>query len=79
MKTVTYNTYKFDELSPEAQEHAIEKLRYINVEDGFWYDYDGKTGFSSEEIRKYRLDPQKSGDLLTYKKMYFSLDREWYI
>ena len=76
-KTITL--YAFSELPEDIQSKVLDNNRYINVEGDFWYDYDGKTGFSSEEIRKYRLDPQKSGDLLTYKKMYFSLDREWYI
>ena len=80
MKTVTYNTYKFDELSPEAQEHVIEKLRYINVEDGFWYDYDGKTGFSAKELARMKVAVKDAPDeLLKFKSCYFDTDRSWYI
>ncbi len=82
MKTVTYNTYKFEELSEEAQEKAIEKLRYINVEDGSWYEYDGKTGFSSKELARMKVkvsDLKGNGELLTYKKLYFDTDRAGYI
>ena len=81
MKTVTYNTYKFDELSLEAQEHAIEKLRYINVDDSFWYDYDGKTGFTAKELKRMRVNPYDShaDDLLKFKNVYFDTDRSWYI
>lgn len=81
MKTVTYNTYKFSELSPEAQEKALENLRYINVGDSFWYEYDGKTGFTSTEIKRMKLQNNKDipDDLLKYKHLYFDLDRSWYI
>lgn len=81
MKTVTYNTYKFDELSEEAQEHAIEKLRYINVEDSFWYDYEGKTGFTAKELKRMKVSPYNShaNDLLKYKNLYFDIGRGWYI
>ena len=37
MKQHTITTYEFDELSPEAQAHAIEKLWDINVEYGDWW------------------------------------------
>ena len=77
--TKTITLYKYNELPEDIQEKVLEKNRYINVEDGFWYDYDGKTGFSRKEIHKYHLDPQKSSDLLSYKKMYFSLDRDYFI
>lgn len=80
MKTITYNTYKFDELSEEAQEHAIEKLRYINVEDSFWYDYDGKTGFTAKELKRMKLAVKDAPDeLLKFKDVYFDTDRSWYI
>ncbi len=45
MKTVSINTYKFGELSEEAQQKAIEHLYDINVDNNWWefvYD-DAKT------------------------------------
>lgn len=36
MKQHTITTYSFDELSPEAREHAIEKLWDINVAYDWW-------------------------------------------
>lgn len=36
MKTKTYNVYKFDELSKEAQQKAIESLCDINVDHEWW-------------------------------------------
>lgn len=36
MKTKTYNVYKFNELSKEAQEKAIENLYDINVDHDWW-------------------------------------------
>lgn len=39
MKTKTITLYQFDELSDEAKENAIEKLRDINVNYPDWDDY----------------------------------------
>lgn len=36
MQTKTYTVYKFEELTPEAQEKALDNLRYINVEYDWW-------------------------------------------
>ena len=58
METRTYNVYKFEELSKEAQEKAIENYRDINVD---FQGYDETTledlkeeleklGFSSPDI-----------------------------
>ena len=79
MQTKTYDVYKYDELPEKVQDKVIEKQWDINVDSDFWYDYDGKTGFSSKEIEKYRLGFEHSDDLLTYKKLYFDIDRDWYI
>lgn len=79
MKTKTIELYEFEELPEDVQKKVLDNERYINVEDDFWYDYDGKTGFSKKEIEKYGLELEHSDDLLTYKKLYFSCDREWYI
>mgnify|MGYP001239080685 CR=1 FL=1 len=39
MKTKSYPVYDFDELSEEAQDHAIEKLYDCNVDFPGWEDY----------------------------------------
>ncbi len=36
MKTKTINLYKFDELTKEAQQKALDKYRYFNVDDYYW-------------------------------------------
>ena len=77
--TKTIQLFKFEELSENAQAKVLDNERYINVDGDFWYDYDGKTGFSSDEIKKYHLKGEESDDLLTYKKLYFDLDRGQYI
>ena len=43
MKTKTYNVYKFDELTKEQKEKAIENLRDINVNYDWWdfIEHDG--------------------------------------
>ena len=37
MREITVKAYKFDELSEEAQERALNDLRWVNV-DGDWYE-----------------------------------------
>lgn len=37
MKTKTYNVYRFDELSKESQEKAIQNLCDINVDHNWWF------------------------------------------
>lgn len=36
MKTKTYNVYKFNELTEESKQKAIENLCYINVDHDWW-------------------------------------------
>jgi hypothetical protein len=79
MKTKTIELYTFEELPEDIQAKVLDNERYINVDGDYWYDYDGKTGFNSKEIKKYHLDLEHSDDLITYKKIYFDLDRGWYI
>lgn len=86
MKTITTHTnvYKFDELSEKAQDKAVENLYDINVGDDFWYDYDGKTGFSQEEIdllHKNGLakDHKIPDELIDHDEIYFDIDRGSYI
>ena len=52
MKTIITETkvYKFKELSETGKEKALDNLRDINVAWDYWYDYEGKTGFSQDEI-----------------------------
>lgn len=79
MKTKLINLYEFDELPEDIKAKVLEDNRYINVDGDYWYDYDGKTGFSADEIKKYGLELEHSGNLINYKKLYFDIDRAWYI
>lgn len=79
MKTKTINLYEFDELPENIKAKVLDNERFINVDSSHWYDYDGKTGFSQEEIDKYGLELEHSSDLLNYKNIYFDIDRGWYI
>lgn len=80
MITKSYNTWKFEELPEDIQEKVLDRYRYFNVEDSEWYDYDGKTGFTTKELRRMKVKPADAPcDLITYKKLYFDLDRSWYI
>ena len=38
MHTISVNLYTFDELSREAQHTVINRERFINVDDSFWYE-----------------------------------------
>ena len=79
IQTTTKEVYTYDELPEDAKQRVLDKNWDINVDSDWWYDYDGKTGFSSAEIKKYRLDAEHCDDLLTYKKLYFNIDRGDYI
>jgi len=78
-RTTTITVFKYSELSESAKDHACENLSNINV-DTEWWDFDCLTGFSSKEIAKHHLTPDEAKfDFLTYKEMYFDLDRGSYI
>lgn len=38
MRTIRTKVYKFDELSKDAQQKAIEGFSEINVDDSYWYE-----------------------------------------
>ena len=58
MKTKTYNVYKYDELTTEQKQKAIENLQGINTEYFDWYEYTiqdekenlQKAGFEDSDI-----------------------------
>ena len=81
MKEKIVKVYEFAELPEDVQDKILENMRFVNVEDTFWHDYDGKTGFTSKELKRMRVNPYdgKTDELLTWKNMYFDLDRSWYI
>lgn len=39
MEARSYNVFTFEELQEDIQEKAIDKLRDINVDDSYWYEY----------------------------------------
>ena len=81
MKTKTIELYKFRELPENIKAKVIENNRHINVEGGYWFDYDGKTDFDSKELKRMRLSPSDSDavELLTWNNLYFDIYRGWYI
>ena len=58
--TKTYEIFNFDELSEKAKDQAISQMSDINV-DVDWWDYDGHTAFSSDEMKKYHLTIDEAG------------------
>lgn len=78
--TITKNLYNYDELPEDVKEKVIQNLYDINV-DYEWWDYDGHTGFTLKELQRMRLVNASNlpCDLLKFKEMYFSLDRDYYI
>jgi hypothetical protein len=38
MQTVSINLSTFEELAPEVQKKVVERERYINVDDAYWYE-----------------------------------------
>ncbi len=82
MKTITkvYKVYEFDELSQEAKDKVIEKLRYINVEDFDWWEDDGLLELTPEQAKKAHItDAEYKTEIFRFKKIYFDLDRAHYI
>lgn len=66
-ETVTYTLYKFDELSDEAKEKAVQKFYDINTQYQWWE-------FTYEGIRE---DLKELG--LECKDIYFDIDRNSHI
>jgi len=57
--TVRTEVFKFDELSTEAQQKAIEKQYDINVRDFEWWDSDGLLDLSSDEMKRLKIKLSK--------------------
>src|SRR5947209_17753759 len=38
MQSISINLYTFEELAPAAQKKVVERERFINVDDAFWYE-----------------------------------------
>ena len=56
MRTIEINLYKFDELSAEAQQKAIDSLQTINVEHDWWqFTYDDADSIGVE-INGFGID-----------------------
>lgn len=59
MKTIEINLYKFDELSEEAQQKALEKLWDLNVHHGWWkftYEDANNIGLDITDFDLYRKE-----------------------
>jgi len=78
-KKYEYKSYKYDELTDDAKETAIEKLSDINV-DCEWWDYDGHLELSEKEMKaRHITSGEYQGSMLIHKKLYFDIDRGQYI
>lgn len=78
MRIKKIKVYQYDELSDEAKEKALESLYDINV-DYAWWDFDGLTGLSEEEMKEAGIDHYPDEGIFGYEDKYFSIDREWYL
>lgn len=67
-QTIEYKVFKFEELSKDAQEQALNNNRHINVEHDWW-------DFTYEHIKEEILKPIG----ITCDKFFFSVDRNYYI
>jgi hypothetical protein len=38
MHTISINLYTFEELAPAVQKKVVERERYLNVDDSYWYE-----------------------------------------
>lgn len=47
--------YKFDELSDDAKEKAVELMQYINVDNGDWWYDEGLLELSEKEMKSRRI------------------------
>lgn len=80
MKTKTIELYEYDELPENIKAKVLDNERYINVDDSYWHDYDSKTGFSAKELNRMKVQVKDApNELITWKNMYFDIDRSWYI
>jgi len=59
MKQHTITAYSYDELSPEAQKHAIDKLWDINVAS-YWWDYI----YEDAANVGIKINPDRKGEFL---------------
>ena len=86
MKTIITETkvYKFKELSETGKQKALDNLRDINVDSEYWYDYEGKTGFSQDETNALHANGLPKDyviptELIDHDNIYFYLGRGSYI
>ena len=71
-----YTTWKFEEADDDLKEKIYEKYRYFNVEDDWWHDYDGKTGFFQKRTGSYFLRSKKIKQGGQSQISYFSVFNE---
>jgi hypothetical protein len=68
MREEIIKVYKYDELTEQAKDRALEKLADINT-DHDWWDYDGLLDVNQKKWIKYGL----KDCLFTYDSIYFGL------
>ncbi len=83
MKTITktYKVYEFEELSQEAKDKVLDKLRDLNVDGSFdWWEDDGLLELTPEQAKKAHItDAEYKTEIFKFKKIYFDLDRAHYV
>ena len=69
MRIMETEVFKFDELSDEGKEKAVDRLRESNVDYDWW---DARSNLYPEAVNEVMgIEP---GD-----KIYFNIDRNWYL
>ena len=79
MRLETIKLYKFDELSEEAKERALDEYRYINVEYNWWEYLDTLLEPTQEEIEYLKIPITPGEPIFQYKIEAFDLDRGSYL
>ena len=78
-REISMTVYKFSELDENAQNRAIDNLSNVNV-DYNWWDCDGLLDLTQKEMVDRKINPDEyPSSLYTYDKIYFDIDREWYL
>ena len=82
MRTIETKVYKFNELSEEAKENAIDKLRDINVDYNGWWEDDFLLDIGLPKNISKKVDVILANEgcvMFNWKQIYFDLDRSFYI
>jgi len=82
MRTIETKVYKFNELSEEAKENAIDKLRDINVDYNGWWEDDFLLDIGLPKNISKKVDVILANEgcvMFNWERIYFNIDRNRYI